>query len=392
MKLQINILFSILIVCLVSCTKSPKIGSDQQNSFVKFFGGSTLDVGSGVVQCPDGGFAITGTILTPGNSTQAFLIRTDINGNEYPWSPLYIGYTLNTSLNTKGYHILLTSDGNFLITGSVQVSSNNNDVLVTKISSAGNIIWSYKFGGSGNDEGYCSLEYPNGNYIIGGYTESSPYNIFGGKDELILNLDVHGNILGQPNTYGSSKDDWCNQILKFGNNLLLIGTTYGYQLSDTIPNMDLILISTSGTKLGVTNYGGLIKTTGKKGVMLNDSSIIIMGNQDSTRIYMVNISGNVYNAVWKKNIQSTYNELGNDILNYNEQLIIMGSIQATAYKNFLIQPLDSAGNLIPAVTTNTNASQIINSGIVSSDSHLVFTGQNIVAGVSQIVLVKTNLP
>ncbi len=395
MNHRINILLGVLIVCLASCSKSPKIESDQQNGFVKFFGGSGLDIGSCVVQCADGGYAITGTRLKAKDTT-AFLIRTDSYGNEVSWSPVYIG----NSLNTKGYNIIYTSDGDFMITGSVETSTNNYDVMVTKISSTGSTIWYKTFGGSGNDEGFCSLELTNGNYFIGGYTESSPYNTFKGKDAWLLNLDVNGNLLWQKN-YGTNQNDQCNQILKFGSNLILIGTTYGFQTSDTIPNIFLVEVNplNSYTGLGETNYGGQIKTTGIKGVLTNDTSVLVMGNQqfqDSSRIYMVYISGNlnnvIYNSIWGKNIQSSNNEWGYDILNNAGQIITLGSVRTSTYLNFMIQPFNLAGNPLPLVTTNTIVNQIIYSGIVSSDNHLVFTGQNIVNGFSQIVLVKTNLP
>ena len=94
----------------------------------------------------------------------------------------------------------------------------------------------------------------------------------------------------------------------------------------------------------------------------------------------------------KKNIQSTNNEWGYDVINNNGQLIILGSVQAQSNNNFLIQPLDSAGNPIQVPNTTTMANQIIYSGLVSSDQHLVFTGQNTVLGISQIVLVKKNYP
>ncbi len=384
-------------VFFVSCSKSINVGSDQQSKFVKLFGGSKMgDAGSHLVQCPDGGFAVTGTRLAPNNTTEAFLIRTDKFGNELPWSPVYIGSTLNT----KGRNILYTNDGNFLITGSVETSSNNLDVMVAKVSSSGSIIWYKTFGGTGgNDEGYCALESGSGNYFIGGYTETASHP-YGGKDELLINLDVNGNLIGQ-NNYGTPQDDQCNQILSIGNNLLLVGTTYGYHLPDTIPNLYLYTVDPANHYLAIGSqyYGGLVRTTGVKGVLTNDTSVIVMGNQqfaDSSRIYLVNCTGNIYNIVytadWEQNIPSSNNEWGYDMILNSGQVLTVGSVESSLYQNFLIQPFNLTGTSPSAIITIATGNQTIYSGIISSDNHLVYTGQYSFDGVSQIVLVKTDLP
>ncbi len=393
MSFRNSILFQIvLIASLSACSKNPKIGSDQQSSFIKLFGGSTFDVGSGVVECTDEGYAITGTMMTPNHLSQAFLIRTDKYGNEVSWSPLFIG----NSLNSKGTQILLTSDNNFLVTGTVALGANNYNVMVSKISATGSILWYKTFGGTSDDEGLCSIELSNGNYLIGGYTSSSPYNSFGGKDDWILDLDVNGNLIWQKN-YGTPQNDQCNQLLKFGNDIILIGTTYGYQSTDSIPNIYLVTIDPSNPNIPLAgqNYGGAIKTMGMNGVVTVDSTIIIMSNQhttDSSRINMIGLSGTIYNLIWKRNLTSSQNEWGYDLIFNQTQLIALGSVQTPSDTDFLIQPVDLKANSLQEEAIVSMGDQIIYSGIVSKDNHLVYTGQNKVNGLSEVVLVKTDLP
>jgi PKD repeat protein len=49
--------------------------------FPKFFGGAGLDTGNDVKQTADGGFIVAGTIEVAGGGTDAYLIKTDKNGN-----------------------------------------------------------------------------------------------------------------------------------------------------------------------------------------------------------------------------------------------------------------------------------------------------------------------
>ena len=391
MSLRINIVFLIaFIACLASCSKDPKVEGDQESKFVKLFGGSVDDIGKSLVECSDGGFAITGTMLNPDNTPQAFLIRTDKFGNEFSWSPVFIGNTLST----RAKSLLLTSDGNFLVTGSVKTVAGDSDVMVSKISAQGSILWYKTFGGSADDEGFCATEIESGSYIIGGYSESDPS--FGGKDLFVLNLTKDGDLVWQKN-YGGPQDEVCNQILKLGRDLVLLGTTYSYQTTNDIPNIYLVTIDPNNplTPLGGQNYGGTSKIKGIKGFISGTNNIMVIGNKqigDSSKIFMLSLQDDIYTEVWEKNISSNQNECANDLLFQNNQYITLGCSGFSPNLDFLIQPLSLNGSPLPLITITSSGTQVIFSGIISKDNHLVYTGQNSINGISKIVLVKTNLP
>ena len=182
------------------------------------YGGSSYERGHSFVENDDGSFTLIGTTgssdgdvsFNHGSSDVWFL---KIDGND---GSLLSEKTFGGNLEDSGEKIIKTSDGGFLLVGSskssdgdVPVNYGNDDVWVVKTDFAGNIQWKKNFGGSDFDKGYTAIEKDNGNFIIGGITQSDDNDVsknYGDSDFWVFELDSDGNMIREK-TFGGSAED-----------------------------------------------------------------------------------------------------------------------------------------------------------------------------------------
>jgi len=372
----------LLIVFLVSCTKKAEIGSVQSDYFVKYFGGSSSDKAMDMKLCADGGYALTGSI-TSGNVSQAFFIKTDQYGNVLSPSALLLasGYI------SCGNYLYQSSDGGFLVTGFTQTMGQAKDILIAKISAEGSLVWTKSFGGTNNDEGYSVSETSTGNILVGGYTESKGS---GGKDAWGLVLDKDGNKIWD-RTYGFSENDVGFSFVEEGDHLLLIGYTSGSSLF--LAKID----KTSGLSSDFAYYGTTNDLSGVKSIILDNGDILVLANKlvsGISNIYALKLNDNSHQVLWEKNLTSVNSEIGFDIVMQNNGLIIVGASDDNQNSDFLIDVLDTNGQLLNANSNTLTAqgNQVAHACVVGKDGKIVFAGSNSIQGFSKISLVKTNMP
>ena len=115
-----------------------------------------------IVAAPDGGFAIAGTSTT--DYFNAYLARGNADGT-IVWSTL-LG---DIDLLERGFGLLSTSDGGFLVTGHHSPDF-NEDIYAVKLAPDGTVEWgrSYESGDDLQATGYDVKEHPAGGYVIAG--------------------------------------------------------------------------------------------------------------------------------------------------------------------------------------------------------------------------------
>lgn len=148
-----------------------KTDADGNEIWSNTYGGSSHEYGNAVQETLDGGLIITGSTsvnITNGPSA-SYLIKTDVNGIEI-WSNTFSSYSV-------GQSVRVTSDGGFILVGSVS-TNNSLDVALMKTDQYGNETWTKTFGGNSQDFATAVEETSDGGFMIAGKTSS--YEVGGG--------------------------------------------------------------------------------------------------------------------------------------------------------------------------------------------------------------------
>jgi hypothetical protein len=230
----------------------------------KFFGGTNNDYGNSVLQTSDDGFIIAGSTSSYGAGlSDGYIIKTDSIGNVM-WTKTYGGVN-----NDEFKYIEQISDTTYILCGSTNTPS---DVYVVKINSLGNSIWTRTIGGSGIDSGNTIHQTPEHNFIISGYTYS--YG-FGLNDSYLIKLDSIGNLIWTK-TFGGSGNDLAMDAITINNNsyIFLAQTgSYGSGGKDAW----LIKTDTSGNLLWTKTYGSALNDYEFSILMTADNGYLMVG-------------------------------------------------------------------------------------------------------------------
>ncbi|MCX6295372.1 MAG: T9SS type A sorting domain-containing protein [Bacteroidetes bacterium] len=154
----------------------------------KTYGGSDWDFGSCVEQTSDGGYILCGSTYSFGKGDEDYyLIKTNSTGDTV-WTKTYGGIKEDVANS-----VVQTSDGGYIITGtSKSLGDTLGDIYTIKTNALGDTTWTNKFGGPKLDYGNDILESINGGYIIGGESQS-----FGtSSDGIILKIATSGATVG----------------------------------------------------------------------------------------------------------------------------------------------------------------------------------------------------
>ena len=141
-----------------------------QISFQKYYGNDSLHhYIRKIIQTSDGGYALIGILqqITPVlMSPEMLIIRLDQSGDTL-WTR-----TLGDSLEDQLMDILQTPDGGFVLAGqTTSFTPGWDQIVLIKMDSTGNLLWSKHYGGVGTD--ICRkilLTENNGFQLIGNTT------------------------------------------------------------------------------------------------------------------------------------------------------------------------------------------------------------------------------
>ena len=255
-----------ILVLLVLVTS---VFSQPDTLWTKTFGGIEADYGESVKQTSDGGYIITGSTYSYSvGSSDAYLIKTDVNGNEI-WSQSFGGIS-----SDYGCDVLQTSDGGYIVVGYTQSYGDGFcDVYLIKTDSNGNGLWQRALGGDGADFGISIQQTSDGGYIITGHTNS--YGV-GWYDVYLLKTDANGNELWH-RAFGQSDYDYgCYVQQTLDGGYIIVGFQEYFSGTGT---SDVYLIKTdeNGNETWSQTIGGDRFEKGYYGQQTSDGGYIITG-------------------------------------------------------------------------------------------------------------------
>ena len=187
------------------------------------------------------GFILTGMRRSPNEINEDLVVmKIDTNG-ELIWERTYGGNGVEAGSSIKSI-----DDGGFIISGYTDsFGSGNKDVYVIKVNSEGDQEWYQTFGGSGTDYGNSIHQTLDQGYLVSGYTDS--FGQYGGYDLWLIKLNQNGELDWQK-FYGGSNND----IGLFGFQTMDSGFIIGgYSNSNENNIPDILLVKTDN--VGKTN-------------------------------------------------------------------------------------------------------------------------------------------
>jgi len=146
----------------------------------------------------DGGFVIAGTKNLTTTLRNAWIIKTDSDGDTL-WTTKYGG-----DRNADAYHISCTSDSGYIVTGRQYVPGHFSDVFLLKLDINGDADWSYTYGGGDYEEGYSVQQTADSGYMVAGSKDMG----YGNYNFYLIKTFANG-ITDWSRLYGGDSYDHC---------------------------------------------------------------------------------------------------------------------------------------------------------------------------------------
>lgn len=181
-----------------------KINPSGNILWEKYYGGSNMEIGNSVKQCPDGGYVMFGQTFSYGaGGGDAYMVKTNASG-DLLWTKTFGG-----AQNDEGICIVSNSDNTFAL--CIRDSSSvgkDIEVQIIKTDANGDIIWDKKYGGTEKDTDKMIQATSDGGYIVAAISRSFGWNL---PDMWILKLSSNGDTLWTRN-YGGNDNEHCYAV------------------------------------------------------------------------------------------------------------------------------------------------------------------------------------
>ena len=256
-----RILISFIILCV-------SLLSYGQNSFFKLYSGSGYDRGEGIVQLEDSSYVITGSSSSWSESSQAFLLKIDAEGN-YLWSQSYGG-----AESEAGKRVLYNADLGFYIAGfSNSFGSGDFDAYLVKTDLNGNKLWEKTYGKPSNWERINDAIWTKDSTIL--MVGEVQATNGAASDILIIHADKNGDTLWTK-TIGSIGEDRANSIISVQDSLFIIGGEMFIPDSNLVKGF-ILKMNAQGTIIWENTVSDLAGKYGVSDLSLGLNKIYVIG-------------------------------------------------------------------------------------------------------------------
>lgn len=273
-----------------------KTDMEGETLWTNAYGGSSNDYGYSVVEASDGGYVVAGYTDSYGmGSWDVYIVKVTSSGSVV-WTKTYGVFE-----GDGAYSIARTSDNGYILTGFTERLSGalfQWDVYLLRTDSAGDTLWTKRFGGGTHDFGYSVIQTVDGGYAIAGYTCSFGA---GGWDAYLIKTDGAGNFEWQ-RTFGGGASDYAYCVKQTPDGgYIMTGSTSSFGLGDE--QVYLIKTDGNGGQVWASAYGGLLRDGGYCVELTSDGGYIITGFSESgaygENLYLLKVDSNG-DTLWSK--------------------------------------------------------------------------------------------
>ena len=344
----------------------------------KAYGAGYDEEARSIYQTSDGGYIVCGYTESPPAATRdIWIFKVNSLGDTILWQKHYGG-----SLNDSAYDCQQTSDGGYIVLGETRsFGAGNNDFLVLRLNSAGEIVWQKTYGGAGDEFVFPhSLQQTtDGGFIFTGATAS-----FGTyRYAWIIKIDATGTITWQKTYGGGSLNYEGHSIQKTADG--------GYVVAGFVDNDFWIAKLTSdGTPTWQKRYGTASYYESARSITQTiDGGYIVTGETNSfgagSYDYWILKLDSSLNIVWQKTYGGASEEYPRHIVQTGDAgYIVAGSTRSfptnpTNY-NYWILKLRSDGS-IHSTCTFINSSNVspVNTSVTAQNTSITAAAVSITA-------------
>jgi|GEM_PF-670568 len=234
----------------------------------------------GVVPTGDNGALLAGVVGFGGTPQTLLLFRMDSAGNVL-WTRGIEG--LGTSLTSV--RVMKTRDGGYLLGGTADAFGNWTQAVLVKVDSAGAVQWARDYGGPSEDHigdyGGNMIQTQDGGYAFACYNMG--LGIGTQANVLVVKTDSMGNPLWAT-AIGSDSSDFAGAILELpGGGYAILSWAYGFELTQGGASLVLSRLDSGGNLLWNKAYGGFRDELLKPGcaIFTQDNGILVAGYTSS---------------------------------------------------------------------------------------------------------------
>lgn len=237
-----HLLYLICFTILIVACDNYDLNNDNQNeSFVKYYGGFSGNTGLKILDTGSG-YLLVGIVTISGQGKQVAVINTDYQGNQAGNTKVY-GYRYDEEITNA----ISDNTGNFYLTGSSYQPGSNLQAYVLKVNNHGDTLWTRRFGGANNDV-IKDLELLNNELFLTGYF----INDAGNTRSLISKWSTDGKQLN--NYQVSSRENITINSVMLQNDILMgVGTILSSPANPENTDVIFMQINQAGTPYN-TNY------------------------------------------------------------------------------------------------------------------------------------------
>jgi len=289
------------------------------------------------------------------------------------WRRIY-GWSGSETIN----HIEKTKDGNYILGGMTNSKGfGQDDFYLLKIDNFGNILWDFVYGGENDDTLNCIKETSDNGFICIG--ESYSFGIANNKDLYIFKLNSKNEILWAKNLGGKDVDGgrWVEETSDSG--YIAVGWTrsFGSGASDFY----IIKLDSSGNLTWTKTWGGSAFDEAYSVIETEDKGYLVVGYTISfgkgakdVAIVKLDDKGNI---CWYKTYGGSKDDVGVSIKKLEDgNYIVVGYTSSFGNGNtdVYVIKIDNNGELIWEKIFGGEQDDIANDSIITSDGNLLIVG------------------
>ena len=258
---------------------------DGDTLWTKTYGTSVNEQCWGLDTTFDGGFILSGYTLPSGSNYNGYLVRTNASGDTI-WTATFAG--AGNAYERFRYVISLDSDSQFVCCGDTGIlqtapASRMMKGWVVKIDTSGTQVWTRSIGsGAGYPyETFYSVEQCfDGGFILGGHTDT--YGS-GAEDFLLTKLSSNGDSLWTY-PFGGTNDDECHSVVQVvDSGFIMTGETKSFGNGSPTAGFDVWVVKTDqdGDSLWSEVYGGTLSDVAEGIIQTTEREFLITGWSNS---------------------------------------------------------------------------------------------------------------